>query len=641
MGRRLSALVRRHRRDHPADARRSKARLALAARSPARAVRGHVRRAGRNAADDGDRLPRPLAGRARSPTRRPALLPALVAVGLLLGPLSPARSSPLAAAIPVAGLLAYSSRSPTCWRERRRPRSPSPAFQPGPALAYYSALGPGIAALQRARKSAPSSRCSSASSRRSSSRCGAMARGRTSRRRRSSSPSATARRSSCTGRMARSSSTPAPARQRLAMSWVSCFRPGSEGSTRSRSPRRPSATSAASPASTGPRERCSLPDAELVGHHLAHDGAGPGRARARPSRDCSPAACSTSPASASRSSRRARGAGDVPGAAYLALRVVAPDGRTFCDLSDLDLDAQTVAAARLRGPCTYLLLPAAARARSRLSSSARRATPQLIASRAAGPPRRRLPAERAAHRPGGHDHLAAVSYDRGACRGHRAGRRRRSFSCTARSGSSSTRRRARRSTTGSRSWSPTSGYETLEGAGADARASAGRGPAGAVPRSVPRRLRADGPRRLAPKSLAPALAEIPPTTRLLHHRRRPASAPANKLAKAVTAAGGKVEEMQHLQGPRAQRLGGEARRRKHGLTPDDRGPGRARHAARPRASSTPSCTKLAAYKASGAKLTPEAVTELLAGGARGRDLQAHRQPAAAARPPQAWRSPAT
>ena len=64
--------------------------------------------------------------------------------------------------------------------------------------------------------------------------------------------------------------------------------------------------------------------------------------------------------------------GDVVGAAYLALRVVAPSGRTFCDLSDLDIDAQTVAAARLKGPCTYLLLPAAAAAFSRPSSSERR-----------------------------------------------------------------------------------------------------------------------------------------------------------------------------------------------------------------------------------------------------------------------------
>jgi competence protein ComEC len=82
----------------------------------------------------------------------------------------------------------------------------------------------------------------------------------------------------------------------------------------------------------------------------------------------------------------ARGApGDVVGAAYLALRVVAPSGRTFCDLSDLDVDAQTVAAAVLNGPCTYLLLPSGGR--SLLSpelEKAAGAAVQLIASRSAG-----------------------------------------------------------------------------------------------------------------------------------------------------------------------------------------------------------------------------------------------------------------
>ncbi|TAN31829.1 DUF4131 domain-containing protein [bacterium] len=78
--------------------------------------------------------------------------------------------------------------------------------------------------------------------------------------------------------------------------------------------------------------------------------------------------------------------GEQAGAAYLGLRVVAPSGRSFCDLSDLDLDAQTVAAARISGSCTYLLLPAGGR--SRLSPDLERAavnpTTQLIASRASG-----------------------------------------------------------------------------------------------------------------------------------------------------------------------------------------------------------------------------------------------------------------
>jgi competence protein ComEC len=80
-----------------------------------------------------------------------------------------------------------------------------------------------------------------------------------------------------------------------------------------------------------------------------------------------------------------RAPGDVVGAAYLALRLVAPSGRTFCDLSDLDADAQVVAAARIKGPCTYLLLPSGGR--SRLPAELERAAgpaAQLIASRSAG-----------------------------------------------------------------------------------------------------------------------------------------------------------------------------------------------------------------------------------------------------------------
>ena len=77
--------------------------------------------------------------------------------------------------------------------------------------------------------------------------------------------------------------------------------------------------------------------------------------------------------------------GDVVGAAYLALRVISPSGRTFCDLSDLDVEAQAAAAARLKGRCSYLLIPGGGR--SRLSPELERAvgpSVQLIASRSAG-----------------------------------------------------------------------------------------------------------------------------------------------------------------------------------------------------------------------------------------------------------------
>jgi len=78
--------------------------------------------------------------------------------------------------------------------------------------------------------------------------------------------------------------------------------------------------------------------------------------------------------------------GDQIGAAYLAFRISAPGGRSFCDFSDLDLDAQTIAATRLRTQCTYLLLPAGGRSllSPELEQAAIAPATQLIASRAAG-----------------------------------------------------------------------------------------------------------------------------------------------------------------------------------------------------------------------------------------------------------------
>lgn len=84
--------------------------------------------------------------------------------------------------------------------------------------------------------------------------------------------------------------------------------------------------------------------------------------------------------------------GNEVGAGYLGLRVIAPSGRSFCDLSDLDADAQTVAATRLGGPCTYLLLPKGGR--NRLSPDVERAAAasQMIASLASGRMAAGLPA---------------------------------------------------------------------------------------------------------------------------------------------------------------------------------------------------------------------------------------------------------
>ncbi len=112
--------------------------------------------------------------------------------------------------------------------------------------------------------------------------------------------------------------------------------------------------------------------------------------------------------------------------------------------------------------------------------------------------------------------------------------------------------------------------------------------------------------------LAPAVAEIPATTRLLITVAGRLGS-ANKLAKAIARAGGEVAEMQHLKG---RALSGWASRRatdKHGLTANF-----AAQVVRVSPSDLSvidsELTKLAAYKASGAKLTPEVAAELLAGG---------------------------
>jgi len=114
------------------------------------------------------------------------------------------------------------------------------------------------------------------------------------------------------------------------------------------------------------------------------------------------------------------------------------------------------------------------------------------------------------------------------------------------------------------------------------------------------------------ESQAAAVAEIPSTTRLLITVAGRIS-PGNKLAKAISSAGGSVEEMQPLKG---RALGDWTAKRaveKHGLTPAV--------AAQVVRITPPDLSiidseliKLAAYKASGSKLTPEVITQLLAGG---------------------------
>jgi DNA polymerase-3 subunit delta len=113
------------------------------------------------------------------------------------------------------------------------------------------------------------------------------------------------------------------------------------------------------------------------------------------------------------------------------------------------------------------------------------------------------------------------------------------------------------------------------------------------------------------ESLAPALADVPATSKVLITVAGRLGA-ANRLAKAVAAAGGTVEEMAHLKG-RALSDWAAKRASDHGLTPAI--------AAQVVRVTPPDLTiidselaKLAAYKASGSKLTGEVISELLAGG---------------------------
>ena len=114
------------------------------------------------------------------------------------------------------------------------------------------------------------------------------------------------------------------------------------------------------------------------------------------------------------------------------------------------------------------------------------------------------------------------------------------------------------------------------------------------------------------ESMATADGEIPPTTKLVITVAGRISS-GNKLAKAISTAGGNVEEMTQLKGRALSDWTARRAVDKHGLTPAV-----AAQVVRitpPDLSIIDSeLTKLAAYKASGEKLTPEVVTQLLAGG---------------------------
>jgi DNA polymerase III subunit delta len=112
--------------------------------------------------------------------------------------------------------------------------------------------------------------------------------------------------------------------------------------------------------------------------------------------------------------------------------------------------------------------------------------------------------------------------------------------------------------------------------------------------------------------LAPAVQQIPPTTKLLITVAGRLGS-TSKLVKAIIATGGAVEESQHLKGRALTEWASKRAQEKHGLT--------TAIAAQVVRVSPPDLSvieselkKLAAYKATGEKLTTEVVNELLAGG---------------------------
>ncbi|HKW69332.1 MAG TPA: DNA polymerase III subunit delta [Candidatus Dormibacteraeota bacterium] len=114
------------------------------------------------------------------------------------------------------------------------------------------------------------------------------------------------------------------------------------------------------------------------------------------------------------------------------------------------------------------------------------------------------------------------------------------------------------------------------------------------------------------EALAAAVSQVPATTRLVLTVAGRIGA-SNKLSRAITSAGGRVEEMQHLNRRALSEWASKRAVERHGLT--------AALAAQVVRASPPDLnvidselSKLAAYKASGAKLTPDAATRLLAGG---------------------------
>jgi hypothetical protein len=81
----------------------------------------------------------------------------------------------------------------------------------------------------------------------------------------------------------------------------------------------------------------------------------------------------------------------APAPGQIALRVVGPDGGSFCDIADLDPDGQALAATRLTGVCDVLLLPNGGRSAPEPDFAAAARPRRLIASDTGGQLARGLP----------------------------------------------------------------------------------------------------------------------------------------------------------------------------------------------------------------------------------------------------------
>lgn len=82
---------------------------------------------------------------------------------------------------------------------------------------------------------------------------------------------------------------------------------------------------------------------------------------------------------------------DQAGTGYVAIRISGRGGGSFCAFSDLDPDAQVQAAARLQGPCDAVLLPGFGRSLPAPELLQRAGRAEFVLSAAAGRPARGLP----------------------------------------------------------------------------------------------------------------------------------------------------------------------------------------------------------------------------------------------------------